>query len=209
MRWLLDFAIALTRSWAATYTRGLPQGVRAERREEIECDLWHQQRLADLQRQPVTGTAIEVLARMLLGIPADLTWRAEAGPSLKTERRTGNMNDSLPTRIVFLVLALPLLAILGNGIGMLLGGGEFDSRSEQVIYGFGLVALPLLVITGIWLSRARPLLGMTMTVVGVAGICAALYWMVVITVPIAIAIVAFAAVRGGLIRLSASGPRPA
>lgn len=119
------------------------------------------------------------------------------------------MNDSLHMRIAFLVLSLPLIAILVNGIGMLVGGGEFDSRTEQVVYGFGLIVLPTLAMTGLLLSRARPLPGVILTTIGVAGICAALFWMAVITVPIAIATVSFSAFRGGLIRLPASRPRAA
>jgi hypothetical protein len=103
----------------------------------------------------------------------------------------------------------PLLAIFVNGLGMLLGGGEFDSRAEQVVYGFGLIALPTLAITGIWLSRVRPIIGLALTGIGVAGICIALFWMAFITVPIAVAIVAFSALRGGLIRLPTSRPRAA
>ena len=34
MRTLLDLPIALTRAWAAVYTRGLPYDVGGERREE-------------------------------------------------------------------------------------------------------------------------------------------------------------------------------
>jgi hypothetical protein len=207
LNWFLDLAIALTRAWAGTYTRGLPPDVRAERREEIDCDLWHQQRLADLVRQPVTGTAVEILVRWFGGIPSDITWRIETGAA--QPKGTRSMNDSAPMRIAFLVISLPLLAILLNGVGMLLGGGDFESREEQIIYGFGLIALPSLAIFGIWLSRARPLPGVALTAIGVAGICAALFWMVIITVPIAIAIIAYAALRGGLIHLPSSRPRPA
>jgi hypothetical protein len=199
----------MARSWVALYTRGLADEVREARRSEVESDLWEQQWFAARRGDPALATAIEILARMLFGILADLAWRVETRSSLKTVRRTGTMNDSLFMRITFLVVSLPLLAILLNGLGMLLGGGEFDSRGEQIIYGFGLVALPLVAITGVWLSRARPLLGVILAITGVAGICIALFWMAPITVPIGIAIVAFSAVRGGLIRLPASRPRAA
>jgi hypothetical protein len=39
---LLALAIALTRAWTRTYTRGLPLDLRAQRREEVDCDLWEQ-----------------------------------------------------------------------------------------------------------------------------------------------------------------------
>jgi hypothetical protein len=46
--------------------------VRAERRDEIASDLWEQVHDVD---QPSAG--IEIVARALLGVPADLSWRLE------------------------------------------------------------------------------------------------------------------------------------
>jgi hypothetical protein len=193
---LLWFAIALTRAWTAAYTKGLAADLRAERREEIDCDLWEHQRLADLQREPVTGTAIEILLRLILGVPSDLTWCLEARAS--TIRRT-SVNDSTTMRVGLLVLAIPLLVMAANGIGMLLGGGDFDSRQDQLMYGFGTATAALAAIGGLWLCASQPKTGLVLLVAGVVTICALYYWMLFVTVPIGLVIVAFALRRSGLV----------
>jgi hypothetical protein len=203
----LWFAIALTRAWTATYTRGLPADLRAQRREEIDCDLWEHQRLADLQREPTGGTAASILLRLLLGVPADIVWRLETGASARSGRGT-RMNDTPLMRIGLIVLMLPLLFMAANGIGMLLGGGEFDSRQEQVLYGFVVAIAPLVALAGLWLCASRPKLGLGLVVAGVVPICALFYWMLFITVPVALVIIAFAVRRGGLWVWPSGGPRP-
>ena len=197
MRAFLDLAIAFTRAWAAAYTRGLPSDARAERREEIDCDLWHQQRLADLEREPVTGTAVQILVRAIFGIPADLLWRIEAGSSTQAIRRT-SVNDTTFMRIGLVATMLPLLALIANGIGVVLGAGEFDSRAQQVLWGLMFLACPLVTLVGLWLCRARPKLGLGMVVGGVMAIAAVMFWMAFVTVPVGLVIIAFAIKRSGL-----------
>jgi hypothetical protein len=64
---------ALVRRWVALYTRGLSAEVRDARREEIDADLWS-------QAQDSAGEG-GVLARLVLGMPADLAWRLELRPA--------------------------------------------------------------------------------------------------------------------------------
>jgi len=58
--------------WVRRYTSGLPEAVRYERRDEIASDLWEHEHDLD-------GSSVgpEILARGLLGVPADLAWRLE------------------------------------------------------------------------------------------------------------------------------------
>jgi hypothetical protein len=69
---LLAIAIALVRGWTRLYTSGLPAALRTNRRAEIACDLWEHQHLAKLERTPASQTALEVLLRLLLGVPSDV-----------------------------------------------------------------------------------------------------------------------------------------
>jgi hypothetical protein len=208
MIWLLGLAIALTRSWAATYTRGLPPDVRAERREEIDSDLWHQQRLADLERQPVTGTAVDILVRWLVGIPSDITWRVETGAS--QPKGTRPMNDTLPMRIGLALVSLPLLALVVNGVAIaFFGSGDFDNSTEHVAWGLMFLACPLLALVGLWLCRAQPRLGFGMVVIGALAGALIMFWMAFITVPVALAVIVFAAFRAGFLPRSSSSQQPA
>ena len=120
MKALLGFASAFTCAWVATYTWGLPGDVRAERREEIDCDLWHHQRLAARRGDSSLGTATEVLSRTLLGITSDITWRARAGTSARADRSI-RMNGALNmVAVVAASVALALLfAILTGGYWMI------------------------------------------------------------------------------------------
>jgi hypothetical protein len=198
MRWLLVFAIALTRSWTAVYTRGLPPDVRAERREEIDCDLWHQQRLADLEREPVTGTAIEILVRVVLGIPSDLLWRLEAGSTSQTTGRT-SVNDTWPMRLGLVVVSIPLLFLVVNGIAIaFFGSGDFNNSTEHVVWGLAFLVCPLICLIGLWLCRSQPKLGLWMVGGGAAASALVMFWMAFITVPAGIVVFLFAIKRSGL-----------
>jgi hypothetical protein len=203
MRWLLDFAIALTRSWAATYTRGLTSDVRAERREEIDCDLWHQQRLADLEREPVTGTAVAILLRWLVGIPSDITWRIETGASAQSKGNTP-MNETLPMRIGFLVAMLPLVILTVIGISFLVGNGDWDNTWEHWTWRGFFVALPIIGAIGLWLCATWPRLGMVLVLVGAGASAFLMPWMAFVTAPFGIAIIIFAAFRAGFLPRSSA-----
>ena len=87
---LLTHIIRLTRRWVRFYTAGLPTEVREARRAELESDLWEQeqeQEAGAAGRRPTT-TALHVLPRFMLGIPADLSWRQQRGGS-KIFRKAG------------------------------------------------------------------------------------------------------------------------
>jgi hypothetical protein len=69
----LHLAVEAVRLWTRLYTWGLPQTAAATRRAEIESDLWEQ--LNDPDRRP---GALEIVSRVLFGMPNDLRWRVEA-----------------------------------------------------------------------------------------------------------------------------------
>ena len=68
---LLSVAIVLVRAWTRVYTWRLPQPLRESRRAEIESDLWESRHDAGRRQSP----AVQVIVRLLLGIPDDLQWR--------------------------------------------------------------------------------------------------------------------------------------
>jgi hypothetical protein len=69
---LAGAATAITRAWVRCYTAGLAHDERDDRRAEVESDL-HEQRAATTAGQFASGVAM----RCVLGMPADLAWRAE------------------------------------------------------------------------------------------------------------------------------------
>jgi hypothetical protein len=69
------FVSRIVRAWTRLYTWRLPAAVRNRRCTEIESDLWEFERDC-IGTSPLVVTA-HVLARLVFGIAADLTWRGE------------------------------------------------------------------------------------------------------------------------------------
>jgi uncharacterized protein (TIGR03435 family) len=69
-------AARLVRLWTRAYTLGMSLPAREARLHEIDSDLW--ECLHDADRRT---SAIEMLTRLLLGVPDDLLWRVEQAPA--------------------------------------------------------------------------------------------------------------------------------
>ena len=81
-------AAAFARAWTYLYTSGLAPQVRAARRAEIESDLWESAH--DQSAPRGTTAALLVCARLILGIPNDLSWRAaQTSPRTRRVMRLG------------------------------------------------------------------------------------------------------------------------
>ena len=86
------------RRWVWVYTRKLPADHAQRRREEIESDLF--EHATEAQRAGVDRLRLdaEVLARVLVGVPADLTWRrATRGPQQRLALGGSTMSLSTST----------------------------------------------------------------------------------------------------------------
>jgi hypothetical protein len=70
----LRLAVMLIRGWTRVYTWRAPGAIGDARRAEIESDLWecqHDPRSNEL------GSPGHLVARLVLGVPADLLWRLD------------------------------------------------------------------------------------------------------------------------------------
>ena len=81
----LHAAIAVVRAWTRLYTWRMPAGIRETRRAEIESDLWEFCHHPDPEND--RSSALHVLARLLLGIQDDLSWRVEHAAASEHARR--------------------------------------------------------------------------------------------------------------------------
>jgi len=98
---LSDGAFALVRGWTWLYTCRLPDEMRETRRLEIESDLWESRR--DATGDPDARFAVQVLCRLILGIPDDVQWRFDMRDV------SGRLHDTARTRALIAAAAGALL----------------------------------------------------------------------------------------------------
>jgi hypothetical protein len=106
----LSVAAALVRAWTLIYTVGTPGFVRDGRRQEIESDLWEQQR--DLAGESDVRVAAHLVLRLLAGIADDMQWRLE---------HRGEMNP------------LRAGALAAAAVGTVLFGGMWAYTTAQLL----------------------------------------------------------------------------
>lgn len=70
----LHASSAIVRTWTRLYTWRLPALARDTRRGEIDSDLW--EFTHDHERDRRVAPALHVIARLIAGIPDDVSWRA-------------------------------------------------------------------------------------------------------------------------------------
>lgn len=125
MRPAPDLAAAAVRVWTRAYTAGLDPSVRESRRAEIDSDLWEHARVArEAAAAAPRSVAGQMLARCLLGMAADLTWRSQTATRPSRLGMEGvPMNDRIrrnwwiPAPVILLGLSalFVLTHIVGDG----------------------------------------------------------------------------------------------
>ena len=129
-------AIGLASWWVRLYTRGMPRVIADARRAEFESDLWeclHD----DGRRDGSAARSMEILGRVVRGVPSDLAWCVEEWRAARRapadDRRTATdvaaaeSHGMTPTGLI-LFQAIATIAILGavaRVTGTLLRVGEF------------------------------------------------------------------------------------
>jgi len=114
-----DLAARLVRRWVRLYTRGLEPTVREMRRGEIDSDLWEHRREAESAGLRPRQTAMEIVARMILGMAADVGWR-RAMPRAEHVRGVEAMDKRISS--VWWVPA----AIVASGLNLAIGIAGWD-----------------------------------------------------------------------------------
>jgi hypothetical protein len=160
----------LVRGWVRLYTAGLNPDHRAERCDEIISDLWEHRSHAAAERQAAATTSLVILGRWLAGIPADLSWRAQA------VRRRSNRRDTSVTSSVIKNWWQVLSAITAV-VSVYFGLRQYltDEISTQVTPGkvgalIVFLAFGGLIVGGLANYRRSPRRGATMVMVGLAPV---------------------------------------
>jgi hypothetical protein len=139
-------AAGLTRAWVRLYTRGVPADLRAARRAELDSDVWEHEQLRAAEGLHPGRVAFEIVARLAVGMAADLSWRVE---HRRSRRHTTNphgggaMNEHLKHGMVALAVALGGWATIV--VPILIGSDDWLQAAASVALGFlilgGLVAV--------------------------------------------------------------------
>jgi hypothetical protein len=145
----------VVRRWVDAYTRGLPPEARAARREEIDDDLWCQLEESMALGRSARSLRVEVLLRLLLGLPADISWRlSQAGVrTAKWERST-----SMSTRMVGALWVVAGVALVSAAIVVAVLPESSPSAPGAIVLAVGSVgALAFLgaVLGLVWQFRGR------------------------------------------------------
>lgn len=158
-------ANSLCRGWVRAYTAGLPAEERERRIAEIESDVWEQ------TAEPAPGLvgaarrSAHVVLRMLLGIPADLSWSTEVASRRVAGRRARRWALARSA----LLGAAPIYALAG--VFAAIGGLPGRLAAHQPVLLIGSTLALGVVLLGAWLIPRWPWLG---AVVGLPG----LIWLV-------------------------------
>lgn len=114
-------ACRLARRWVRVYTAALATDVGDGRRAEIESDLWEHIADAHVRQEHRISTQLDVLARVLIGLPSDLTWFSQARRTMKENGSMANTPEStLKAVSPRLAVAIPagLVVVLALTLGM-------------------------------------------------------------------------------------------
>jgi hypothetical protein len=129
-------AAGWVRGWVALYTRGLPPEIQQERRDEIDSDLWSQLHDAAEPAHAEGSLAGELVARLVFGIPADLSWRLEQH-LFASNHLAPEMKPTTGTRAI---AATAIIGGVGWAIGLVLQGlvgrgWPADARAWLLMFG--------------------------------------------------------------------------
>lgn len=189
------------RGWVHLYTKGLPQSLRDERREETDADLWEEAQEAALEGRSNRSLAAQVFLRWLLGVPDDALWRlAHIGAKDLNKGEGRAMIQTGNYRTMTVVMGIIGLAlVVGLAINQVIGEMEFRRQAHvafSVEQGITFVVfLPLgimAIAAGFRVLANVPSLGMTLITTGSLFIAVLLYWLI-LPVILAVGIIMYGA----------------
>jgi hypothetical protein len=117
-------AASVIKTWTRVYTARLAPDVRDARRAEIDSDLWEHAHAASEVPADRRAVAGQMLARCLLGMGSDLSWRSQmAAGRARPARKEAPMNERVrqdwwipgPIAMVALGAFVTLTLIVGDG----------------------------------------------------------------------------------------------
>lgn len=180
----LRFALGACRVWTAIYTRGLSPETRETRRLEIESDLWEHQAHAREIDEAAVDTGFHILTRVLLGIPADLSWRSSLAAAAREVPYKG---DRTMVNKLFVALATVLTVAFGILFLYMGVGRGIEEAAAPALWPLG---AGLALVSGVVAANWSVRIGSTLVAAGAVAIITMMPWMIAITLPLSLVSVA-------------------
>lgn len=197
---LLQLVSQITLAWVALYTRGVPTDFRDRRRAELESDVWEHAFNRDREgaHDTVWKRALQMIGRLLVGMPADLAWRMELislsrlNHSSTASRRPVMYRSRIDKLLLGVIVLLGFFAIF-NSVGMAFN----DEMGENAVLWSTAMGIPsLCILAGFFtMYRARPQRGMILVIVGALGNLFMYIWLLPIMLVISGFIIWFGVTR--------------
>jgi hypothetical protein len=160
------------------YTSGLPAHDASQRRDEILSDLWEHRNDSMRSGHSQRRHNLEVIERVLSGIPADLSWRRGILRSQPRPETGGPMTtqETVPRSTLALIIVsglamvapFPFLALLGTGL-----------KTAELLWVLGSIALAGVLAAGLALRLLtyRPVVSTTLMAIGAFAPSVAWFWL--------------------------------
>lgn len=167
--------------WTAWYTRGLPLEISQSRRDEVASDLWEHGRDAAAAGRGWLHYDLDVLGRVLSGIPADLTWRQGILRSHPRPAKGDLMASHRRTTVAF--VATVVLAAIGiqGGLAALIvlgtGAANGDLTGRGILWTALCVTLAACLVVGLLGRDRHPGRSTTLLIIGSPVIAIAWFWL--------------------------------
>jgi hypothetical protein len=194
-----DLGARFARRWVRLYTTGLSPVEAHQRWEEIVSDLWEHHHDSVQSGQSRLRHNLEVIERVLSGIPADLSWRQ----GIQRSQPRPDTGDPLTTQQPIPRSTLALIIVAGVGIVApfpflnLLGTGL---KIHEVLWVLGSIALAAILAVGLGLRLRtnRPVLSTVLLSVGAFAPSVAWFWLPpVYLLTVTVIIIALISARNG------------
>jgi hypothetical protein len=184
------------RMWVRAYTRKLPEDEAQRRRDEIESDLFEHALEAQYAGVGNQRFNAEVLARVLVGVPADLSWRRatrQPHPRLALGGTPMQLSKSTSTRLLYGLAGLVFLyAWMGVTASLFMEPDPDEISGTQKLFWMGVpAASTVALIVGLAIRSKNPRRGLHLIIVGAIG-PALWYWILPLYAPVMIALIALA-----------------
>lgn len=159
-----QFGAWLTTRWVGLYTRGLGRDVRTDRADEIASDVW--EHLHDGRTLGISdwATNAAVTQRLLLGIPADLSWRRSQGNVHRVTSTAGvTMSPHRLWPFTRVLVVLQGIALVVIGFAVFFGIVTDDANPDwNATSGLGFALMGLAALAGLVVRRRFGAVGVGM-----------------------------------------------